>query len=296
MPQITLRQYDYTPQLGWSSTRWETFRTCRRRYFFQYYGRYDREIPLAHIQRLKGLSSIAMTVGTAVHEVLARLLKRLLMTTAEIDQQRFWPYVEGVIARELATTTLMEVHYGQRPAPEPAELMGPVRQCLETFLASDRYGWVREQLGGDPRCVIEPPGYGEARLQGMKIYAKVDALIEAGGELVIIDWKSGRQDIDKHTRQLLGYAAWAQDNLQVSAEQIRCVLAYLQPQYAEIEKQPSADELDGLAREVAAEIAQMQSLCQDPDRNIPLAKEAFPLTDNLGYCHHCQFRELCDRV
>ncbi|TVS07366.1 MAG: hypothetical protein EA413_01205 [Cyanobium sp. PLM2.Bin73] len=120
MPQISLRQYDYTPQLGWSSTRWETFRTCRRRYFFQYYGRYDREIPLAHIQRLKGLSSIAMTVGTAVHEVLARLLKRLLQSSAAIDAQRFWPYVEGVIGEELATTTLMEVHYGQRPAPEPA--------------------------------------------------------------------------------------------------------------------------------------------------------------------------------
>jgi hypothetical protein len=174
--------------------------------------------------------------------------------------------------------------------------MEPVRQCLETFLASDRYGWVREQLAADPRCVIEPPGYGEARLQGMKIYAKVDALIEAGGQLVIFDWKSGRQDIEKHTRQLLGYAAWAQDNLQVSAEQIRCMLAYLQPQYAEIEKQPSGDELEGLAREVAAETAQMQTLCQDPERNIPLAKEAFPLTDNFGYCRHCQFRELCDRV
>ena len=26
-------------QLGWSSTRSETFRSCRRRYFFQYYSR-----------------------------------------------------------------------------------------------------------------------------------------------------------------------------------------------------------------------------------------------------------------
>jgi hypothetical protein len=296
MPEILLRQYDYTPQLGWSSTRWETFRTCRRRYFYQYYARYDREIPLAHIQRLKDLSSIAMTVGTAVHQVLARLLKRLLQTSAEIDQQRFWPYVEGVIAEELAQTPLMEVHYRQRPAPEPAELMGPVRRCLETFLASDRYGWVHDQLAGDPRHLIEPPGYGEARLQGMKIYAKVDFLLEAGGQTVILDWKSGRRDIEKHTRQLLGYAAWAKDNLQVSAEQIRCVVAYLQPQYAEIEKQPTGAELEGLALEVAAEIKQMRSLCQDPERNIPLAKDHFPLTDNVGYCRQCQFQELCDRV
>ncbi|MFO8236939.1 MAG: PD-(D/E)XK nuclease family protein [Prochlorococcaceae cyanobacterium] len=296
MPEIPLRPYDYTPQLGWSSTRWETFRTCRRRYFYQYYVRYDREFEQGRIQRLRQLSSIPMTVGTVVHEVLAALLRRLLRTGAEIDTQRFWPYVERTITQELAQTGLMEVHYGQRVAPEPSELMEPARACLESFLASDRYGWVRNQLGSDPRYLIEPPGYGEARLQGMKIYAKVDVLLEAGGQIVILDWKSGRRDIEKHTRQLLGYAAWARDNLQVGAEQIRCVVAYLQPEYNEIEKQPTSAELEGLALEVAAEIAQMQSLCQDPECNIPLAKEHFPLTDNLGYCRHCAFRELCDRV
>lgn len=296
MPEIPLRPYDYTPQLGWSSTRWETFRTCRRRYFYQYYARYDREFEQGRIQRLRQLSSIPMTVGTVVHEVLAALLRRLLRTGSEIDTQRFWPYVERTITGELVRTALMEVHYGQRGAPEPSELMGPARACLETFLASDRYGWVRDQLGSDPRYLIEPPGYGEARLQGMKIYAKVDVLLEAGSQIVILDWKSGRRDTLKHTRQLLGYAAWAQDNLQVPAEQIRCVVAYLQPEYDEIEKQPTSAELEGLALEVAAEITQMQSLCQDPQRNIPLAKEHFPLTDNLGYCRHCAFRELCDRV
>jgi len=296
MPEIPVRSYDYTPQLGWSSTRWETFRTCQRRYFYQYYARYDREFEQGRIQRLRQLSSIPMTVGTVVHEVLAALLRRLLRTGAEIDTQRFWPYVERTITGELAQTGLMEVHYGQRTAPEPSELMEPARACLETFLASDRYRWVRDQLGSDPRYLIEPPGYGEARLQGMKIYAKVDVLLEAGGHTVILDWKSGRRDIEKHTRQLLGYAAWAQDNLQVPAEQIRCVVAYLRPEYEEIEKLLTGAELEGLALEVAAEIEQMHSLCQDPQRNIPLNKEHFPLTDNLGYCRHCQFRELCDRV
>jgi hypothetical protein len=135
--------------------------------------------------------------------------------------------------------------------------------------------------------LIEPPGYGETRLRGQKIYAKVDVLIRLPGETVILDWKSGRQDAAKHTRQLLGYAAWAEHNLQILAEQIRCVLAYLQPDYQELEKQPSSAELDGLAVEVAAEIQQMQALCKDPERNIPLEKEAFPLTENLGSCRQC---------
>ena len=40
----------------------------------------------------------------------------------------------------------------------------------------------------------------------------------------------------------------------------------------------------------------MQELLRDPERNIPLEKASFPLTENLGYCRHCQFRELCDRA
>ena len=63
-----------------------------------------------------------------------------------------------------------------------------------------------------------------------------------------------------------------------------------------LRKRPTATDLQGLAAEVAAEIKEMESLCRDRERNIPLAKESFPLTENLGYCRNCQFRELCDRV
>ena len=82
----------------------------------------------------------------------------------------------------------------------------------------------------------------------------------------------------------------------MEAEQIRCLAAYLQNGYEEIEKRPTAADLQGLAAEVAAEIQQMQELLRDPERNIPLEKASFPLTENLGYCRHCQFRELCDRA
>ena len=296
MPAIAYPDHPYTPQLGWSSTRSETFRSCRRRYFFQYYARYDSELPLARIQRLKNLSSIPMLVGLAVHEVVASLLRRLLRSAAPIDRERFERHVRQTLEAALAGTELMEVHYRQRSAAGAAELQQPAMACLERLLTSGRYGWLVEVLQRDPRYLIEPPGYGEARLQGMKIYAKVDCLIEVDSEVVILDWKTGRQDPAKHLRQLLGYAAWAEDHLKVEAAQIRCLAAYLQNGYTEIEKRPTAADLQGLAAEVAAEIQQMQGLLRDAERNIPLGKDAFPLTDNLGSCRHCQFRELCDRM
>jgi len=296
MPAIAFPDHPYTPQLGWSSTRSETFRSCRRRYFFQYYARYDSELPLAHIQRLKSLSSIPMLVGEAVHDVVATLLRRLLRSSAPVDRERFMRHVYQTLEAALTCTELMEVHYGLRSGPDATDLQQLAMSCLEQLLASERYLWLVDVLKGDPRYLIEPPGYGEARLQGMKIYAKVDCLIEVGAEMVILDWKTGRQDPAKHLRQLLGYAAWAEDHLKVEAQQIRCLAVYLQNGYEEIEKRPTRADLQGLAAEVAAEIQQMQGLLRDPERNIPLEKVAFPLTENLGYCSHCQFRVLCDRI
>jgi hypothetical protein len=192
MPEISLPSFPFTPQLGWSTTRSETFSACRRRYFYQYYGKFDPEIPLERILQLKGLSSIPMTVGTAVHDVLAALLQRLLRTAAPIDRERFGRHTERTLAELLRGQGLMESYYGQRPQPEATELLEPVQACLDRFLASERYAWVRDQLSADPPWLIEPPGYGETRLRGQKIYAKVDVLIRVPGQTVILDWKSGR--------------------------------------------------------------------------------------------------------
>lgn len=296
MPQIHLSNYAFSPQLGWSTTRSETFRTCRRRYFFQYYTRYVPEVPAYHLQRLRNLSSIPMTVGQSVHEVLAAVLNRLVRTSKSIDQARFGRYVSQTIDKQLASSELMEVYYKQRLNPDTDELMKLTFACLEQFLSSDRYTWFQDVLKGDPNYLIEPPGYGEARLQAMKIYAKVDCLLEVNGEIVILDWKTGGQDPAKHLRQLLGYAAWAEHNLQLPTNRICCVAAYLKSPYQEITKQPTRADLQGLAAEVAAEIQQMESLCHDSERNIPLPIEEFGITENLGYCRNCQFRELCDRV
>ncbi|NDG75038.1 MAG: PD-(D/E)XK nuclease family protein [Synechococcaceae bacterium WB8_1B_136] len=296
MPEIGLSRYPYSPQLGWSTTRSETFRGCRRRYFYQYYWKFERELPLNRILLLRQLSSAPMIIGQAVHTVLAAVLRRLLKTRDPIDQSRFQVYVGKTILRELQSCSgLMEVYYGERQPVGAADLQPSVLACMEPFLASDRYHWLQEQLADDPPFLIEPPGYGEARLQELKIYAKVDALLQTPTETVILDWKSGRQDPVKHLRQLVGYAAWAEHTLSVEAGRIRCIAAYLQPAYSEVEAQPSKAELDALATEVGGEIARMKLLCADPERNIPLEKEAFPLTENLGFCQHCAFRELCDR-
>ena len=37
-------KFDYTPILGWSVTRYDKFLTCKRQYYYEYYGKYDPDI------------------------------------------------------------------------------------------------------------------------------------------------------------------------------------------------------------------------------------------------------------
>lgn len=296
MPEIPLPDYPFSAQIGWSNTRSETFRSCRRRYFYQYYARYVTEVPQEHLQRLRNLSTLAMTKGLAVHDVLATILRRLLRSSAPIDRERLARHAEQTLVDLLSNSEMMEVHYRQRSEPQVAELLEPLLQCLDAFLASERFTWLVDVLAGDPPYLIEPPGYGESRLRELKIYAKVDCLFVVDGSTLILDWKTGRQDPTKHLRQLLGYAAWAEHNLKADPEQIVCVAAYFEPGYTEIEKRPESQEIEALAAEVTAELKQMESLCRDATRNVPLDRDAFALTESLRICRHCAFRELCDRA
>jgi hypothetical protein len=144
--------------------------------------------------------------------------------------------------------------------------------------------------------LIEPFGFGEARVDEMKVYCKVDFLFVVDGRTVILDWKTGKKDTQKHTRQLLGYATWATHHLEVPADTVDAVVAYLRPSYEEFPLTPSADDLDAFADKSRAETEQMRAFCSDVEENRPLDKPSFPMTDRLQMCRMCSFKELCGRV
>ena len=38
-----LKQFEFTPILGWSASRYDTFKSCQRRYYYTYYAKYDSQ-------------------------------------------------------------------------------------------------------------------------------------------------------------------------------------------------------------------------------------------------------------
>lgn len=291
-PQI--KRFPFTPILGWSATRYETFSICKRRYFFQYYAKYDRQLPVRQINRFKELVSVPLEIGGIVHEVIAALLRRLAERPEDIDRARFLDFAARAASRSLRERRFEEVVYRQTEQVALEDLLPRIHQSLENLLDSERYAW----LAGEGRqqaaeWIIEPPGFGETRLEDLKVYCKVDFLFRFDQAIHIFDWKSGKPDADKHRKQLIGYATWAAYHFETDPADVRPTIAYLQPEYHEVQETFDQEDLETFAVRVRAETEEMYEYCRDVQQNVPIEKDEFVRVDDDRICGYCPFRGLC---
>ncbi|RJQ42683.1 MAG: hypothetical protein C4534_09740 [Gaiellales bacterium] len=290
------RKYEFTPILGWSISRYDTFSRCRRMYYYNYYAKYDTDVPAKRIERLKGLTGVGLETGHVFHDMVAELLRRFQKTDSSLDRSRFFQFARRLTEEYCARKEFVEVYYGDRESIGPDDVFPRAREALENFLASDRYRWITgEAIGCCADWIIEPDDFGETRIDGVKAYCRMDFLIPLGGQLHILDWKAGRPREDKYPRQLLAYATAAAGDHGVSADRINPVTAYAWPEYEERRLSFTEADLEGFRRTIKHETGEMQALCADVEKNIPLEKDAFPPDESGEACRFCNFRELCGR-
>jgi hypothetical protein len=289
--------FPYTPVLGWSVSRYDMFSACRRQYFYQYYHKHDTELGAERIARLRSLVSVPLQIGTVTHDCVAAILNRLLRNPAEpVDHGRLAEFVSRKAAERHSGARYAEVHYGERTEVVAEDVASPSRDAIASLTGSGRFAWLVERARhpeGD--WIVDTEGYGEMRVDGLKAYCKVDFLIPAEERLHILDWKTGKERAERHAIQLRGYAAWATHRFGVLAERITPVVAYLLPEYREVSVTLNQYDMQDFATLVRTQTHEMQGICADVERNVPLPKDRFPLTSIESMCGYCNYRELCGR-
>jgi len=287
-----IKRFNYIPILGWSVSRYDKFKLCRRQYYYEYYAKYDKAY--AKIKELKKLTSNPLAIGIVVHDIISVLLDRLLKSEEAIDEGRFLGFAKRKIEKYCKENTFFEVYYNENSRVNPDELFDETKKDLMNFLNSNRYKWLRTKaINNKDNWIIEPTGYGEFRLNDMKVYCKVDFLFPIEDETYIIDWKTGKLDNEKHRKQLLGYVSWASYNLNIGSESINPIVAYLKPSYREIKMRFNEYDLQDFILQVREETEKMYSLCSNVEENIPEDKKKFIKTENKRICAYCNYRELC---
>jgi hypothetical protein len=286
--------YPYTPVLGWSISRHEVFDKCKRQYFYTYYSKYVPGVPHYKMTQLRDLTSVPLEIGNVVHDVIEGFLKRLQKSDSDIDEQRFFLYARQKTEEYFSKKTFIETYYRQVPVLDRDKAHAKIETCLKNFIGSPIYSWIfMKAIRSKENWMIEPPGFGETRLDGLKAYCKMDFLMPVEADVYILDWKTGMRDEAKHGAQLKGYSAAAAHNFDVPWGRIFPKIVYLFPAYDELELRLDHDGYAAFVATVRRQTDAMLACCGNAEQNIPLAIDTFPMNPSPGMCRQCRYQELC---
>jgi hypothetical protein len=295
--ELQYQKYEYSAILGWSSSRYEVFSKCKRQYFYGYYGKYAPDVPHYKIVQLKGLTSVPLEIGNVVHDVMEAFLRRLQKSTSDIDEQRFFEFARQKMKTYFDGKTFIEIYYGGAAGIDTEKAFLKIHRCLSNFVSGPCYNWIfMKALTNRENWLIEPEGYGETRLNGIKAYCKMDFLFPVDGDIHILDWKTGNKDHYKHAHQLIGYAAAASSNFHISWKSIIPRIIYLFPVFDELTVPLSEKDIEKFFGLVQEQTKEMRSYCADIENNVPLPIERFTPTPSPEICGICNYREICPAV
>lgn len=291
---LTYETYPFSPILGWSSSRYETFDKCKRQYYYTYYQNYIKDVPSYKLAILKSLTSIPLEIGNIIHDVIEAFLRRLQKSTSDIDEKRFYNYAISKAKVNFSQKTFCEVYYKQIDAIDMEEVNRRITKCLNNFLSSPVYHWIfMKAITNSTNWMIEPNGYGETRINKLKAYCKMDFLFPVDDHIYILDWKTGKRDTYKHSNQLIAYAVAASNNFHVPWNIIFPKIVYLFPEFDEFEITLKENDCNVFFEKVLQQTQQMYEYCIDVEKNIPRSIDSFPQTPIQSLCRYCNYQELC---
>jgi putative RecB family exonuclease len=223
------------------------------------------------IDRLPEQPSIPAVKGTLVHSALERL---------------FWEHPRGERSVEAAREALQASWKAMSTDPEWIAL--DMDDAAGVEFVSEAWTLIEGYLRLENPDSVDAVGVElllEAELGGVMLRGIIDRLdVTPGGELVVVDYKTGRAPSELQERGRLGgvhfYALLCEEILGVRPSLVR--LMYLRERLV-IETAPSDQAIRGLKQRTAAVWKAIERSCADEDFR--------PKTGPL--CNWCSFKSLC---
>jgi len=295
-------------EFSWSHSRYETFRECLRRYYYQYYAYWggwsaDADPVARRLYILRNLKNRYLWAGAIVHDAVAGILERV---RARLPEPEAAAVAEEAVARMRAdfrtsreggylkdpkrVVGLVEHHY--REAVRDEEWRGfaeMVRRSIVGFAQGPFLPAARELAPEDWLTLEQLLDFS---IDGAKVYVKMDlAHRRAGGGAVICDWKTGKRRPQPEGLQLGCYALYASEAWGIAPEAIQVIEANINTG-AVGSAVLSAGHIENARAEISAGIARMRERLADVENNVAREQD-FPASPSPQTCRRCVFRELC---
>jgi CRISPR/Cas system-associated exonuclease Cas4 (RecB family) len=296
------------PPWSWSSSRKETFNECKRKYYYNYYLAHNgwedgapEESRLAY--RLKNMTGIHMILGNAVHEAAEYALKSIagsepapardiLLDMVKRKLNQAWKQSKTpqlFLRQPKQHFMLYEFYYGYGI---PQSVIEKVKTKMENSVSNILNSETLREVLADNCRIRFAEQMDTFELFGTSIYAVPDLVFERpGGDWVVVDWKTGKEH-DSHPSQINIYGMYLKHKLAIGHDNITGRVEYLVTGKNR-EVLINEETLNQSCSQIKNSIIEMKEFLLDPDENIPLDKESYPLTKHTRFCKWCNFYQLC---
>lgn len=298
---------------SWSASRHDSFASCRRRYYYSYYAALDDP----EIQRLKKLSALPLWAGSVVHDSIERFLRHNDALPAPEQQEAFirsvvnqgmladWRASEkgpavlepaagegaGEAGRPRHAFRLFEHEY-QIPVEQQDKRLAVniVMRSLKHFFRSST---LRRALEVGRARWLALEDLVSFHVGEVEVFLRMDlAYRDHDGRVVIVDWKTGRNEGRFSEVQVAGYALYAAEQGWVQEpEAISTELNYLVIPRA-VRRSLDRRKIEHARAFIAKSAGSMKALLFDPLANLARLED-FPMVERPQLCRRCNFRKLC---
>ena len=311
---------------SWSFSRQRLFKSCKRAFFFQYF--WDGEPEADVLWTLRRVKTMPLFIGEMTHEMVSLALRQfvssqtvakdLCTTASEMFERRMKSSLDAAVAmrggrRPHGTGTILAHHLdtGRRSAIEESGLDSLKEYLLEfqrseawTFLQQTHtQNWLPITTSSDnlPHFVASDK-IRFKRSIGLRIYTPYDLALSAGGDFILIDWKTGAKTDEARAqvrKQLASYCLWALDTNKLRRT-LRVQPFFLLPGERWDPTPVTNDELYAVIDEIEEhDVAELELLHARSDAHGAVVsydakREDFPPTPKAGVCVGCRFRTGCD--
>ena len=299
---------EFKNRFSWSFSRDNAFNTCKRKYYYSYYGSWggwnkDADALSKKLYLLNKMSSLPMLAGTIVHDEVERTLKAVRYgRNADIVKSK--ENVIKVFKQSWAQsknkdwednpkwkTNLFEHFYNQKPTDEALlDIRDLMLNSIDGFFASDSYRFIQTMSDSQWLAIEDLDSF---EVHGAKLWVKLDFAIRHGERVYIYDWKTGKVAKENEV-QLAIYALYAQQKWNVDLKLIRLFDVYLNQQLP-VKVKPTNRLIDSAKVFIEKSIDSMKELLTDVENN-KTEIDLFPVVgeDRESYpCSYCSFQTVC---
>ncbi|MDD4308298.1 MAG: PD-(D/E)XK nuclease family protein [Thermoplasmata archaeon] len=292
------RKYPFSWEPGWSFSRMNTLRSCLWLYWYEYYAkRFAPGGERRKIEELRELSRFPFEIGNAVHQTIADILRDLQERDLIIPEEQASTVAVKRFMLLTENRPMVEKRLGILPAKEEIEDMkSQIRAGISTFYNSKWLAMMRDAPPEKRKSwLIDPPGFGEIRIDGRKAYAKPDLVFtHSDGRHYLLEWKTGKPRPDQNTLQVQAYLFYAKDIMGLDPESTVGIVQYLtHPEIEPIIVEGHTVDISEVKKTILAELKLIESKCEDVATNTPKPIGHFVRTEEPGFCELCKYREIC---